>query len=143
MSDEATTRPALTLSEAARATGKHRNTVRNALDSDRFPNAYRDGAGTWRIPVGDLLAAGFPLHAPAGPDAEDATQGHTNAATAGDDAERLRADVDDLRRRLAVAEALAAERGRELERLWAMLPAMLPARTTGIRWPWSARRNRD
>jgi len=44
-------------------------TLRRRLDAGAFPNAYQaalEGIGrrdTWRIPVGDLLAAGFVPHA--------------------------------------------------------------------------------
>lgn len=136
-------RPALTLSQAAKATGKHRNTVRNSLVADRFPNAYRDGAGTWRIPVADLLAVGWTLYAPTPADDESgaATASTSTSTPATDDElERLRAEVQDLRRRMELAEAIAAERERIVERLLAAIPALPPAGRTR-RWPWSRNPN--
>lgn len=139
-------RPALSLSQAAKATGKHRNTIRNALVGDRFPNAYRDGAGSWRIPAGDLLAAGFTLYAPSAPDAvgaEPATSTSSTASTGStDELERLREEVRELRRRMELAEAIAAERERIVERLLAVLPALPAEGRTSWRWPWSRRADR-
>lgn len=57
----------LTLSEAAAATGKHRQTLVRALSQGRFPNARKTGpahAEVWRIPAGDLEAAGYAIRAP-------------------------------------------------------------------------------
>lgn len=129
-----TDRPALSLSQAAEASGKHRNTIRNALINDRFPNAYRDGAGSWRIPVGDLLGAGFTLYAPTAPDAET---GAVATPPADDVVDRLRAELAELRRRVELAEALAAERERTMDRLFAMLPALPATASPSRRWPWS------
>lgn len=51
----------LTLSDAAAQCGVARSTIRRALDQDRFPNAVQDddARGTWRVPVSDLLLAGY------------------------------------------------------------------------------------
>jgi len=51
----------LTLSDAAAQCGVARSTIRRALDQHRFPNAVQDqdARGTWRVPVSDLLAAGY------------------------------------------------------------------------------------
>jgi len=63
-------RPALTLTEAAKATKVSRKTLRRRLDSDEFPNARRldgptgTGTGPWVVPIADLLSAGFTLHSP-------------------------------------------------------------------------------
>jgi hypothetical protein len=67
MSDE---RPALTLTEAAKATGVSRGTLRRRLDSGEFLNACRldgpvgTGTGPWVVPIADLLGAGLTLHSP-------------------------------------------------------------------------------
>jgi hypothetical protein len=55
----------LTLSEAADLFGLARSTVRRALDAGRFPNAEQDDdpRGAWRVPVQDLLDAGYTLPA--------------------------------------------------------------------------------
>jgi hypothetical protein len=54
-----TTRQAWTLSDAAQRVGVSRSTLRRRREQGSFPNAYRDAAGQWRIPIEDLLAAGF------------------------------------------------------------------------------------
>lgn len=63
----------LTLSEAADLFGLARSTVRRALDAGRFPNAEQDDdpRGAWRVPVQDLLDAGYRL--PAAPVAPQVT----------------------------------------------------------------------
>lgn len=101
-------RPALTISEAARATRLDRRTIRRRLDTDAFPNAYREGeGGPWRIPVGDLIAAGLHLYA-----TEPATSTTPTPAPRIDTTEldRLRTENTELRRRAEVAEAIATER---------------------------------
>lgn len=45
--------------EAVERTGVSRSTLRRRLDQGRFPGAYLDQAGQWRIPLTDLLAAGL------------------------------------------------------------------------------------
>lgn len=121
-------RPDLTITEAAKAARVDRRTIRRRLDSDTFPNAYRQGPdGPWKIPVGDLIAAGLPLHksqperapAPAPTMLFDATE-----------LDRLRDENTDLRRRAEVAEAVAAERLLRAENAELALRA-LTAPTTG------------
>jgi len=58
-----------TLSEAAEAAGVSRSRIRRLLDAEAFPNAVRapgtasaPNARPWRIPRGDLLAAGMLLN---------------------------------------------------------------------------------
>jgi len=78
----------LTLSEAADATGRHRQTLVRALSQGRLPNARKAGpahAEVWRIPVADLEAAGYPVRErePA-LDAATSTPGTGLAPIAGD-----------------------------------------------------------
>ena len=76
----------LTLSEAAAATGKHRQTLVRALSTGRLPNARKSGpahAEVWRIPVADLEAAGYPVRQ-AEPEPAAATPGTAVTAIAGD-----------------------------------------------------------
>ncbi len=54
-------RPLFTLTEAAKATGRSKSTLRRALEANQFPHAERDGDGVWRVPLGDLLTSGFSL----------------------------------------------------------------------------------
>jgi hypothetical protein len=76
----------LTLSEAAAATGKHRQTLVRALGAGRFPNARKGGpahAEVWQIPASDLEAAGYPLREVA-PEPAPETPGKALAPLAGD-----------------------------------------------------------
>ncbi|MEU7378335.1 helix-turn-helix domain-containing protein [Streptomyces albidoflavus] len=61
-------RPLLTQVEAAAACGVSRSTIRRAREAGHLPGATRHPARGWLIPVEDLLAAGYRLHAPAPPD---------------------------------------------------------------------------
>jgi hypothetical protein len=100
MTDVAAERPELTVTEAAKATGVDRRTIRRRLDADEFPNAHRDdgkqgpGSGPWLIPVEDLLGAGLKLHAPTPPD-------EPKPAAEPDEVEALRVEVAHLKERLA------------------------------------------
>lgn len=100
-SDDADTRPELTITEAAKATGVDRRTIARKLDADAFPNAHRDvgrqgqpESGPWLIPVTDLIGAKLRVHQPAGPDVPTTTDPDTD----------LRAELADWRRRAEVAE---------------------------------------
>lgn len=96
----------LTLSEAAEASDRSRVTLRRYLDAGRFPNAQRDETDInrpWLIPISDLEDAGVQVAAIQGTDTpEDAPMGV----------------------RLAVAEAVAAERLDALERMQDLAEAM-------------------
>jgi hypothetical protein len=90
----------LTLSEAARATGRSRVTIRRYLDRGAFPSAVRRSIGArpeWLVPESDLAAAGLPI-------------GVLPAEVSG-------SDDPSMAHRLAMAEALATERYRSIERL--------------------------
>lgn len=76
----------LTLSEAAVATGRHRQTLVRALGGGRFPNARKAGpahAEVWRIPAADLEAAGYPVRE-SEPEPAAATPGTALTPLAGD-----------------------------------------------------------
>ncbi len=111
-------RPVLTLTEAAAATGKSRRTVGRLLDAGRFDGAQRDDAGTWRIPVDALLAAGLTLHAPSPPTDASADVAPVvptwTPSPSPDELTAVRAELADWRRRAEVAEAVAEERGAAL-----------------------------
>lgn len=109
-----------TITEAADAAGVARSTIRRALDRGDFPNAAQDDddpRSPWRIPTGDLEAAGYapqepPQAAPqaAGPDAT----GSPLSAPQGAPQEPSRAlislaDVAPIFDRLADAERRAGE----------------------------------
>ncbi|MBC2879786.1 MULTISPECIES: hypothetical protein [Streptomyces] len=144
------TRPALTQREVVNSTDIPLTTLRRWRAQERFPNAYKDSSGTWRIPLGDLLDAGIRLHAPAPPDPghQEATAEATAAGAPGhggqdDDVAALRAETLRLEAELRIAEAeraqaLAEARADHLERelaardthigdLQRMLQALTPA----------------
>jgi len=54
-------RPKWTLSEASKRTGASRSTLRRRLETGAFPHATQAPDGSWRVPIEDLLAAGFSL----------------------------------------------------------------------------------
>ncbi|MDP9019775.1 MAG: helix-turn-helix domain-containing protein [Actinomycetota bacterium] len=121
-------RPALTITEAARAADVDRRTIRRRLDAGDLPHAYRedDGEGPWRIPIDDLLAAGLHLHAPAPPppnDSDGPARGPVPPPPAF-------SEVAEWRRRAEVAEALAAERERTIRALELALRALGPGPPT-------------
>ncbi|MEV7114398.1 helix-turn-helix transcriptional regulator [Streptomyces anulatus] len=95
------TRPMLTRREAATACGVSRSTIRRRREAGDLPNAVQDEARGWLIPVKEgLLAAGFRLNAPAGPDVPAAdsaagTGGHhqEHGHGQGDDVAVLRAEL--------------------------------------------------
>jgi virulence-associated protein VagC len=100
---------ALSLTEAALVCGRHGSKLRRYLTGKRFPNAHRDSGGAWRIPIADLVSAGLlPRALPDGPKAL------AEMETA---LERQQAENAELRRRIAVAEALADERAERIEDL--------------------------
>ncbi|MFJ8255563.1 helix-turn-helix transcriptional regulator [Streptomyces sp. NPDC094466] len=69
--DGGMTRPILTQREASDACGVSRSTIRRRREAGDLPGAVQDEARGWLIPVEDLLAAGFRLNAPVGPDSPD------------------------------------------------------------------------
>ena len=77
--------------------------MRRYLDAGRFGGAFRGPDGAWRVPAGDLEGLGLMQADETGP-------ADTEAGT-----------VAELRRRLAVAEALAAERQRTIDALLAAI----------------------
>lgn len=117
-----------TVRAAADACAVHPNTIRRGLKGGRFPNAYTDRAGTWRIPVSDLLAGGYaPERATPPDDPVDDEQLHDALAAMREleaEAIALRAKMAELARRADVAEALATERAERVEDLRLALRAL-------------------
>lgn len=58
-------RPSWDLGEAAERCGVSRSTVRRYREQGKFPNAFKDTTGAWKIPLEDLLAVGWKPNAPA------------------------------------------------------------------------------
>lgn len=61
-------RPSWDLGEAAQRCGVSRSTVRRYREQGKFPNAFKDSSGAWKIPLEDLLAVGWKPNAPAQPE---------------------------------------------------------------------------
>ncbi len=130
-------RPLLSVSGAAKACGVSRRTIHRRLAEKAFPAATQDHDGTWRIPVDDLLGAGFHLYAPV-PETPIPTQGGTESAHGPaqertPEVGRLRDALVEAERRLGtaehranLAEAIAAERLRTIDTLSTALRALQP-----------------
>ena len=101
----------LAISEAARRMGVSVSTLRRRLTRGQIPGAHKapgpDGL-EWRVPVSAL---------------PDPTTPHTHVDE--DEVETLRAELAELRTRVAVAEALDEARRAEVESLRTMLVAAL------------------
>ena len=99
----------LGVEEAARVCGVSDETIRRRLRAGRFAGAHREGgvASAWRIPVADLLAEGFR------PRFE--SEGTTLMPPE---------ELEELRRELAVARAIADERAARIAHLEAQLTAL-------------------
>ncbi|MFF9870477.1 helix-turn-helix domain-containing protein, partial [Streptomyces sp. NPDC013953] len=144
-----TTRPMLTQREAATACGVSRTTIRRRREAGELPGAVQDPVRGWLIPVDDLLAAGFRLHAPAPPDPAPtpgvAPGSTTSKERHGQDADQLRAELERIRyqytldlaraqhaRELAEAKAehleqRLRERTEHIEDLQRAIAALMPA----------------
>lgn len=107
-----------TLVQAAAATGVSRMTIRRHLDAGRFPNAVQDrvsaggGLPPWRIPLGDLLAAGLTVD-PASMTEPNRPSWLPTPATP----EATTEVIARLREELGAHKAIAAERARMIELL--------------------------
>lgn len=66
-------RPSWNLGDAAERCGVSRSTVRRYRENGRFPNAFKDSSGAWRIPLEDLLAVGWAPVPPAHPEPASGT----------------------------------------------------------------------
>lgn len=120
-------RPLLTITEAARAAGKDRRTVRRWLQEGRLAGANQVD-GRWLIPVEGLLGAGVHLYGarpPAGPpDGERPPGGVLDTLREELAAAQARAREAEARARMA--EALADERRRALDDLRLAPRALAP-----------------
>jgi hypothetical protein len=112
----------LTLQEAAEATGMSHSTIRRHLGD--FPHAKKDDVGTWRIPVQDLLGAGFHLRPKAPVEIRSAMPHGHELADARARIETLLQDLATERTRAAVAEAKVSVMTDNLEDLRRSLRAL-------------------
>lgn len=113
----------LSQGEAARVCGVSQATLRRARRAGRLPGATQGDGGGWRIPVSDLIGAGFTVDR-VGRDTpregvRDTATTHPEGAS--QEIADLRLLLAESERARAVAEALADERGREIERADRML----------------------
>jgi len=110
----------LTISEAARACGVNRRTIRHHRQAGDFPGTFKDQEGMWRIPVEDLEWVGF--HPDLGRASED--------PMASGKVDLLRTEVAVLRERLRAAELIAMEREKRIDDLRLIL-RLLPSTSVG------------
>ena len=133
------TRPAWTISEVVERTGASRSTIRRYRDAGKFPHAFKDSAGVWRVPIEDLLAAGLSVRDPAR--AEQVSQVSEQVQPAPEQATiSLREKVNELERALAVeqarneglqrAAAAAEQNARDLRQALRMLEVGRPEQAT-------------
>lgn len=109
-----------TLREASEQCGASRSTLKRRLTAGDFPGAYKDGQGQWRIPVTDLIGAGYqpgaanwgeePAPAPAPPDRvseleHELVQERLRRANAEQLAEERRGRIEDLQQAMRLLEA--------------------------------------
>jgi excisionase family DNA binding protein len=137
-SDDPTRPPGhLSYAEAVEATGVSRRHLRRLVAAGKLEAA--DHGGRRWVTTSSLLAAGLTLTAPKpqangtgqGGQGGDETPGHAGGSATD-------AELESLRRQLAVVQAVADERGRELERVHALamhLIALQPGGRTGDQTP--------
>lgn len=119
----------LSLAAAARECNVSRPTIQRAIKSGKLPNCWQNEKGHWRIPVPDLLGAGFNIAAPAPPAQNEQPVQHESMKPDDTDHAHLHARVSDLEAALEretsarkIAEALAEERLARIEDLKSQLP---------------------
>jgi helix-turn-helix protein len=125
-------RPSLTVAEAARLCGVSASTIRRHLAAGRFPTAHQQPSpipgqrGLWRIPTQDLLAAGLRPRQAQTPDREeDDRPSRQTVGQPGDDRVReLKHALELERTRRRAAEDLAAERAHTIQTLETALRAL-------------------
>jgi len=107
----------LTVAEAARLAKVNPRTIRRRLSQGSvLPNAHRDASGQWLIPPDDLVAAGFTLADPSGPDlstpeSTPVIDSPVDSPQPAGDSVSVAPDTQyDWRTRAIVAEALMAEK---------------------------------
>ena len=131
-------RPAWTISEVVERTGASRSTIRRYRDAGKFPHAFKDSAGMWRVPIEDLLAAGLSVSDPAR--AEQVSQVIEQVQPDPEQATNLREKVNELERALAVEQArneglqraasAAEQNARDLRQALRMLEVSRPEQAT-------------
>jgi hypothetical protein len=122
---------ALSISEAASVCGVKRRTIRRRHQAGEFEHAFKDEEGSWRIPVGDLAAAGLRPNVVTDPDEPRIV------FSAASQVDRLRTEVAVLRERVRSLEIIAKEREERVSDLRTIL-RMLPAAGETVQPPTPA-----
>lgn len=113
-------RPAWTLAEAAERCSVSRSTLKRRLSAGEFPNAYKASSGQWRIPITDLIGAGYDPGKVEWSDPEQPTAAAATEPQQETSAARLREFEQELaqeRLRRTNAEQIAEERRARIEDL--------------------------
>lgn len=111
-------RPAWAISEASAHCQVSRSTLKRRLSAGELPNAYKTPAGQWRIPVNDLIAAGYsPGVQPPDPDPEPDMRQPAPAPDPSSRVEELERLLSQEKLRRAAAEQIAEERRGRIEDL--------------------------
>lgn len=111
-------RPAWAISEASARCQVSRSTLKRRLSAGELPNAYKTPAGQWRIPVNDLIAAGYsPGVQPPDSDAEPDMRQPAPAPDPSGRVEELERLLSQEKLRRAAAEQIAEERRGRIEDL--------------------------
>lgn len=114
----------LSLAQVSRVAGVSRTTARRYVKSGRLPNAFKDQAGLWVVPISDLFSAGLRVDR-----VEPVARVEAVARPIRDsleaDLDLLRTENAVLRERLAASESIARERQERIEDLRLAL-RMLP-----------------
>lgn len=104
----------MSYAEATAATGRSLRQLRRLVSAGTIE--FLEGADGRRwLATGSLLAAGMNLRGPGGQDGQDAGSEADTGGGHGPAMATLREELEALRRRAVVAEALADERAREVE----------------------------
>ena len=104
-------RPSWTISDAADRVGVSRSTIRRYREAGKFPHAFKDSGGVWKVPLEDLLALGLrPVDPALGAVDEPVEDGLSERVRELESALAVeRARNEGLQRLAAAAEANAAD----------------------------------
>lgn len=128
----------LSLREAVKHFDVSRPTLQKALKSGKI-SGVQDGQGHWTIDPSELARIYQPRKAEVVKIDHTEGKDFTNENTAlPGELEALKERLFEAEKRAAVAEALAAERGKHIDDLRRMLPA--PSQSRRKWWPWGSDR---
>lgn len=125
----------LSLSQAAKATGKSKSTINRAIKTGKL-SATRHEDGTYSIAASELFRA-FPIGTTSGSTWVDTQPARTPTGTSEDaSAVRISALEDALQRERALNADLKADRDHWRQQATALLAAPPPKNTRWKWWPW-------